>query len=378
MMVSKKGAYEELGVRPVINAAGNMTLLGGSRPSSKVVAAMKETGDSFVEMKELLETSGEIIAKILGAEAAYVTPGCCAALALGAAACMAGGEADKMERLPDVTGMKSEILIQRSARIKYDRCVTVLGAKLIEVGDENGTTTGQIEAAIRPSTVAIHYLASADGREGVVHLKEIVSIGKKHSIPIIVDAAPQVYPLQLMLSYSRMGADLVCFGAKYFGAPNSTGILCGRRDLVESAAAQSFIGFETSGYRTAGRPFKVDRQEVIAVVVALQEWFSMNHEARAADCEGKVRTIVEGLQGLEGVSVHTAPERIGSARGLPCAVVRSTIPGKDAASLAALLREGNPGIWVRVEGDTIGIAAFILTEAETEIIVERLRSLLSG
>ena len=147
---------------------------------------------------------------------------------------------------------------------------------------------------------------------------------------------------------------------------------------MKDAAAQSFIGFETSGYRTVGRPFKVDRQEVIAVVVALQEWFSMDHEARAAHCEGKARTMVEGLKGLEGVDVYTAPEKLGSARGFPYVVVRSTIPGKDATSLAALLREGSPKIWVRVEKDTIGIAAFILTEAEPKIIVERLRSLLSG
>lgn len=377
-MVRKKGVYEELGVTPVINAAGNMTLLGGSRPSPKVVAAMEEAGHSFVEMKGLLETSGEIIANIFGAEAAYVTPGCCAALALGAAACMAGGEADKMERLPDVTGMKSEILIQRRARVKYDRCVTVLGAKLIEVGDENGTTSEQIESAIGPATAAIQYLASADGSEGVVPLREVVPIGKKHSIPVIVDAAPQVYPLHLMLSYPRMGADLVCFGAKYFGAPNSTGILCGRRDLVESAAAQSFIGFESSPYRTVGRPLKVDRQEVIAVVVALQEWFSMDHEARAVDCEGKARTIVDGLQGLEGVNAYTAPERSGPARGLPCTVVRSRIPGKDAASLATLLREGNPRIWVRVEGDRISMATFTLMKDEEKAILKRLRSLLSG
>ncbi|MFQ6042738.1 MAG: hypothetical protein ACE5PV_17915, partial [Candidatus Poribacteria bacterium] len=169
--------YNDLGVNPVINAlGGNMTLLGGSILSPKVSEAMELANRYYVQMEELLDKTGEIIAGYFGAEAAYVTPGCAAALALGTAACMAGLDNEKIEQLPDVTGIKHEVIIQRGLRYKYDRCLTVPGAKLVEVGDDSGTTPEQIEAAIGPNTVAITHLAPGV-REGVVPLEEVIRIG---------------------------------------------------------------------------------------------------------------------------------------------------------------------------------------------------------
>lgn len=351
-------------------------------------------------MKELLESSGKRIAEILGAEAAYVTPGCCAALGLGVAACMAGSDPEKMERLPDTTGMKNEVLIQKGGRIKYDRCLTAVGARSVEVGDDSRTgpsqserahsrffiptkspdgqprtSSEQIEQAIGPSTAAIHYLAYTEGREGIVPLEEVVRIGKKHGVPVIVDAAGQVYPLDLMLRPIRIGADLVTYGAKYFWAPNSAGVLCGRRDLVESAALQGHIGWETTPYRTKGRALKVDRQEVMATVVALEEWFSMDHQARVRDYEKRARAIAEGLQGIPNVEA-TVAYRSGGGR-IPNVMIRSAIPGKDAESLVNLLREGSPRIFVGVAEDSVIIGIPNLTEAEGTVVVQRVREIFS-
>jgi seryl-tRNA(Sec) selenium transferase len=137
--------FDDLGVKPVINALGNWTMLGGSSPSPRLLAAIAAAGRYYVDMEELLDKSGRLIAGLVGAEAAYVTPGAAAALALGAAACMTGGDRAKMAQLPDTTGLKSEILIQKRQRYKYDRALTIFGARLLEVGDDSGTTPHQLE-----------------------------------------------------------------------------------------------------------------------------------------------------------------------------------------------------------------------------------------
>jgi len=368
--------YEELGVKPVINAAGNMTLLGGSRPSAKVLEAMEQANRYFVDMEELLKRTGAVIADLLGAEAALVTPGCAAAIALGAAACLSGSDPEKIERLPDTSGMKNEILIQARQRYKYDRCLTIFGAKLVEVGDANGTTAEQLSAAISEKTAAIHYLA-VWGTEGVVPLEEVIRLGKARGVPVIVDAASMVYPLDTFRQYQKMGADLVCYGAKYFGALNSTGILCGRKELVDAAFVHSFIGFETSAFRSLGRPLKVDRQEVIAVVVALREWLNADHAARVAEHERKAQMIRQAIDGIPHVTVTWAPDPRSLSSGLRLTLDESAL-GKTAAQVIQALREGTPSIWVRGSGNSFHVAVPLLTDEDVPVVAERLREVLTG
>jgi L-seryl-tRNA(Ser) seleniumtransferase len=368
--------YEELGVKPVINAAGNMTLLGGSRPSAKVLEAMEQANRYFADMEELLKRTGAIIAEMLGAEAAMVTPGCAAAIALSSAACMSGSDSQKIERLPDTTGMKNEILIQARQRYKYDRCLTIFGAKLVEVGDANGATPEQLSAAINANTAAIHYLA-VWGTEGVVPLEEVIRIGKQRGVPVIVDAASVVYPIETFRKYQKMGADLICYGAKYFGALNSTGILCGRKELVDAAFLHSFIGFESSANRSLGRPLKVDRQEVIAVVVALREWLNADHAARFAEHERKAQVIRQAIDGIPHVTVTWAADERGLSSGLRLTLDENAL-GKTAAQVIQALRDGTPSIWVRGGGNSFHVAVPLLTDEDVQVVAERLRALLAG
>lgn len=366
--------YDELGVRPLINARGNATVLGGSRLSPRVLAAMEQANRYFVDMDELLERAGQRVARLLGAEAAYITSGASGALALGTAACMTGLDGEKMVRLPDTTGMPNQVLIQRRHRYAYDRCVTIVGARLVEVGDENGTTPEHLAAAIGPQTAAVLYPAHLEGRPGTLPLAEVLAIARARGVPVLLDAAAQVYPLEKFLGYQRMGVDLVCYGAKYFGGPNSAGLLCGRADLVKAAAMQGFIGFETSGYRTFGRPLKVDRQEVVAVVVALEEWLTMDHAARLAAADRKVRAIAERLADLPGVVLQPLPEG-GPATRLR--VVPAPGAGWTAAAAAQALRAGNPGIVVPVEGEALLVGVTTLADGEEEIVGARLRAVLA-
>ena len=214
--------FEELGVRPVLNAMGNRTLLGGSTPSAAVRAMMDEAEEDYVHMGDLMDTVGLRIAEMIGAEAALVTSGCSAALAVGAAACMTGNDPEKIDQLPDTTGMPNEFIIQRQLRIKYDRCITIPGGKLVEVGDVEETRPEHIEAAIGPRTAGIHYLAPGN-RPGALPIEEVIRIGQAHNIPVIVDAAGEVYPTDKFGRYVKMGAKLAAYGAKYFGAVNSSG-----------------------------------------------------------------------------------------------------------------------------------------------------------
>ncbi len=367
--------YRDLGCKPVINAAGNQTILGGSRVSPSVQEAMIAANRHYVEMRELFVQTGETIADLVGSEAAFVTPGCGAALALSTAACMSVGDPAKMEQLPDTKGISNEFLFQARQHYHYERCLTIFGGSIVVVGDDKGTSRDQLEAAIGEATAAIHFFASGDEDPSILDLGDVVSIADKHNIPVIVDAAYQIYPLDRFKYYTQSGASLIGFGAKYFGACNSTGILAGKTDLVEAAFMHSFIGFETGDYETLGRPLKLDRQEIVAVTVALKEWLALDHEARISEHWIKADRIIEALSGIPNIEVERHVEDNSLSNGVTL-TLREDALGKTAAGVVDALKEGDPGIWTRSTQSRICIAVAHLIEDEVEIVIERLRVLL--
>ena len=370
--------YENLGATPVVNAIGPRTILGGSRLSPRVMAAMKAANRYHVDMQKLLQESGRLVAGLLGAEAALITTGAAAGLVLGMAACMTGDDPENMAQLPNTTGLKDEFIVQQRQRFQYDHCPTIAGARRVEVGDSAGTTPQQLADAVGPNTAAILHAAHLEGDPGALPLAETLEVGRAHGVPVMVDAAPQVYPISDMKSYPAMGADLTVFSGKYFGAPNSTGILCGRQDLVSSAAAQDFMGYEHGGYRVLGRPMKLDRHAIVGMVVALQEWLEMDHDARLRGYEQQVNTIRAALKDVEGVTISVRPEM--PAEGI---LVRVAIdPGKtgmNAKKVASILQSGRPCIWLHEHSDAeaLGIWVGILTDADVEHLVDRLREVLT-
>lgn len=367
--------YEELGVRPVLNAQGNRTLLGGGTPSETVRALMDSVEDHYVNMGELMDTVGQRIADMLGVEGALVTSGCSAALAYAAAACITGDDEERIEQIPDTSGMPNEILIQRQLRVKYDRCMTIPGGRLVEVGDVDRTTTEQLEDAIGPDTAAIHFLAPGDRNPGALPIEQVIEIGHAHDIPIIVDAAGEVYPTEKLSHYVKSGADLVAYGAKYFGAVNSSGVLTGRKDLVKVARSHSFIGFEDSPVRSFGRPMKVDRQEVVAVYGALREWLTMNHEDRFAAYGVRIDSLRGLLPQFDGVTLSEFPVD-SPAEGLMLTIDPGAA-GTTAQDVIDELRAGSPSIWVRElpEVDSLVVRMPTLKEGGEEVIADRLREI---
>jgi L-seryl-tRNA(Ser) seleniumtransferase len=360
--------YHRLGVKPVISAIGYATGLGGSYLSPDVRSAMEEANDALVNMADLLDAMGRTVAELLGAPAARITNGAAGALVLGAAACLAGENRDVIRRLPALVGPKRDILIQRRHRYKYDRCVEISGARLREVGDADFTSQDHLRDMIDETTAAILLPLHLEGAPGTLTLKELSAVSGQRDVPIIADAAALVYPLERMRRCAS-SADLVCFAAKYFGGPNSGGLLCGRRDLVASAAAQDFASFEFEGSQGIGRAMKLDRQLVIGTVVALREWLEMDHARRLRESKEKRDAIQACLRSVGGIAAEVETRDDGDD------YLRLKIgpPAQHSApTIQHSLRSGRPSIWIAVEGNDIIMSMAALQSGEERIVASRL------
>lgn len=366
--------YERLGVRRVINAWGVATELGGWTPSRKVMQAMERANDATVEMQDLLEKSGEFIADILGVEAAYVTSGGAAAQALSIAACMAGEDPQKIARLPDTAGMKDEVVIQARNRYMFDRCYTLTGAALVEAGNGGGTSESDLRDVIGPRTAAVAYYIQPPIDDAIVSLEDTVAIARSRGVPAVADACSQIYPLDYFRRCAQ-SADLVTFGAKYMGAPHSAGFVCGKRELIDAVSAQSFVSYHYDGGKAVGRAMKIDRHEIIGVVTAIEDWFTMDHEERILEYEARFADIAEAVQDLEGVATcrteihHYVPY-------VMVIDVDESIVGKSAADIRAELDSGNPRIWVDAVDGSLRVVVNCMTDEETRVVADRLRQAL--
>jgi len=378
------GIYEQFGVTPGINARGNQTLLGGSTPPPEVQAAMDEaTNSGYVVFEDMLRKTGEFIAETLGTEQAFVTSGAAAAIALGTAAVLAGDDRSKMGSIPDTSGFdRNELVFQKGHEYGYKRCFTLAGAKLVDVGREDGCTVEEMEAGIGPKTAGIAYFESGRWGPEWVSLDEARVLADKRGIRLVVDAAGQIYPLDRFMRVARTG-DVVAFGAKYFGSPHSTGICTGRAEFVESAFLQNFIGFEMAGMqglaRPFGRPFKTDRGEVMGVAVALRRWFSMDHEERLAVEEAKRTAFARGLKDVAGVTTSVPKEAQLGPNVTVFIHFDPSVTGIDGHEVIKRLEEGDPPIWTRThdDGGSIGIGVQMLSDEQVETVVGRLREILS-
>ena len=369
--------YSDIGVRRAINARSTSTVLGGAIMSPTVLAAMEEANRTFVAMPELLARTGEAIADLVGAEAAYPTSGCYAAIALSVSGMMTGTADDRIARLPDTAGMRDRFLIQSSARYRYDRSVTVSGAQLIEVGDEEGTALGEFEDAIDADTAGIVYPAHREGDPGILPLSEVVGLAHDRGIGVVVDAAYRIYPLDLITDLVRSGADTVCFSSKYMGGPNTAGFLCGRADAVEAARLNGFMAWEFEDTKNLGRGYKMDRGDIVATVVALREWLNMDHRERLREQEKRFAVIGEALSGLPHVRTEEGWFDGYCSMEMKVYVDEAGL-GRSVSQIEEALRGGEPGIWLWDEGDCLKVGVDMLEEEDVHVLARRLREELSG
>ena len=370
--------YKELGAVPVINATGSVTMLGGSTPIPEVREAMAAADGAYIPLMELQEAAGAAIARMTNVPAAYITSGAGSALMLATAAAMAGDDDDRIQQLPNTEGMKNEILIQTRQRYWYDRCLELAGARLVMFGSEERTTAQDLENAIGPNTAAVHYYAVEQEHDpDALSLEDTIAIAHAHDVLVTVDAAGQIYPLENFGKYVRMGADFQCIAAKYMGAPQSTGLALGSEEMIRKLGLQAFASYEGRRVRGVGRPQKVDRQEMMGAVAAVQVWMTMNHEDRLADAERRTRVILEAVEGVPGLKADMIDNVIGhQPYGLTIRVDQS-VTGFDIYELRDRLREGDPPIWTRVRDgeDFIIIHMFGLNPGEDQIVGERIAAL---
>ena len=327
---------------------------------------------------ELEEKAGEHIAKLTNVPAAYVTSGAGSALTLATAAFMAGDNDDFIEQLPDTSGMKNEILIQRKQHYWYDRCLELAGAKLVTFGSDTETTKEDFEKAITDKTVAVHYYAEEQRIDpNALSLEDTIDIAKKNGIYVLVDAAGQIYPTENIGKYVRMGADIQCVAAKYLGAPHSVGFALGTQEAIDKLALQSFIGYEGRRIRGLGRPQKVDRQEIIGCVVAVERWMGLNHEERLSKAETMTQTIIDKIKHIPEIDVAMNDNILGV---LPFGLTITPNSKADftVEDLVKKLKSGDPPIWTRKaffakEGeDYMEIHMFGLNPGEEKIVGDRI------
>ncbi|PZC44874.1 MAG: L-seryl-tRNA(Ser) seleniumtransferase [Chloroflexi bacterium] len=381
-MAGRSKIYKDLGIKPVINAHGHPTAIGGNNPSKVVKAAMEDASLDYVKMSELVKVSGERIAEMLNVPFAMVTPGCSAALSLGAAACITRNNEEAIEQLPDVTGLPNEFIIQKQLRVSYDKAVTVPGGVLIEVGNEDRTTEKDIEESINENTAGIHYLAGGlyddpderEQRTDIVAFNKLTKLAQRNNIPLLVDAAGQVYPTNRLSLYAQNGADLVGYGGKYFEGLNTSGLLVGANEhLIRLAYRLSFVGFEYEHTRVFGRSIKMDRQTVIGTFVALQEWLKMDHESRLAQYENRLNKIRYEIANLPGVTVADFPDK-GMVEGLRIMIDKNA-SRLSADELQESLKNGDPIIHLRT--DTVANSLIIriqtVDDGDEHLILKRLQ-----
>lgn len=394
------GVYERLGVRSIINARGTNTRLGGAQMEQAAIEAMAEAAQETVPLEELQAAASNIIAKITGAEAGYVTSGASAALTLGTAACLTGLDVARMNRLPHTTGMPNEVLMARHQVSGYSHAISAAGAKIMEVGMPNDTTppmevhiteAWEFEASITENTVAIAYAARPGGHPP---LEEVIDIGKRYHIPVLLDAAAQVPPVENLRKFIAMGADLVAFsGGKGIRGPQASGILCGRRDLIAAAAMQNLdmaaIAFDTWNpppsfipkeklrgvpQHGIGRSMKVTKEAIVGLLTALQlyteEKVSMDMKRSRAFLE----QIAQPLEGVSGVEMKWT-EFISGGEPMLAVKLDEVKLGRSAAEVSQGLQDGAPAIYVResrLRQGMLVIYAGNLNEERTKIVEQRL------
>ncbi len=365
------GIYESLGVKPVINATGTVTFLGGSLMPPEVIAAWTEAARHFVNIVDLQNKVGERIAKLLGVEAALVTTGAAGALLLGTAAAVTRGDAKLIKRLPDATGTKNEVLIQKAHHSCYDNQLTNVGVKLIDVetADDVGRAAGE-----RTALMFFMNVAEADGR---IRRGEWVELARRHKVPTLIDAAADIPPAERLSEFTRLGFDMVALsGGKALRGPNNTGLLLGRKEFIEAAKANA-----NPHCGTIGRMMKVGKEDMVALLAAVERYVRLDHKAEWREWERRIGVIEKALADVPTLQCERVVPPI--ANPVPHLVLSWDEKRVKATreQVTRQLAEGDPPILIgRVHGTGdkgILISVFVLQDGEERVVAERLRGILA-
>jgi uncharacterized pyridoxal phosphate-dependent enzyme len=360
--------FRDLGIRPFINASGTYTAMTASLMPPEVMEAIEYASRHYVMLEELQIKVGERIASLVRADAALVTSGAASALTLGTAAVLTGTDQQKMVALPDLMagGMKTEVIIQKSHRFGYDHAVRNCGVRLVEV-----ETREDLDRAVNANT-AMMLFYNNNNKEGRIQDEEFVQLGKKHRVPTFNDAAADVPPVENLWKYTKMGFDLVAFsGGKGIRGPQSAGLLLGRKDLIAAAR----LNAPPNG-NTIGRGMKVNKEEVVGMLAALELYLKKDHAREQQDFERRAETIRSSAAAVAGVKAEVFTPEV--ANHVPHVRVTwdAAANGLTPPAVVDAMRAGEPSIAIRSEGPALVIGVWMMRPGEDKIVAKRLRQVL--
>jgi len=372
--------YDKLGVAKIINAAGTYTALTASIMPPPVQAAVARAARYPVRLGELQKAAGEYLAKVLHCEGALVTAGAASALTLGTAACMTLGNRRAVHNIPtDLTGLKTEVIVQKRHRYDYDHALRNCGATFVEV-----ETLAQYEAAFNDRTVMTNFFNAAEG--GEISREDWVRVAHAHNVPCLNDAAADVPPISNLWNYTKMGFDLVAFsGGKGIRGPQNAGLLLGRKDLID-AAAQNNNPFSD----TVGRGMKVSKEQIVGMVAAVDWFLSQTDAAMEAEFRRRADKIAAQLKSIPTLEATVAVPNL-AANAVPHLLLRYDQSRVKIAPLAVAeeLRKGTPsielnpltgrpaGAGLQNDVNTIVVGVWMLQPGEELIVARRLREVLA-
>ena len=359
--------FKELGVRTFINAAGTYTALTASLMHPEVIKAIQYASLQFVKLEELQDRAGERIAELLKCEGAMVTSGAASAITLGTAAVLTGSDSAKAERIPtDMTGLKTEVIMQKTHRVGYDHAIRNCGVRIIEV-----ETRKELEAAINENTAMLWFL-NANNFVGKIRDEEFVAVAKKYNIPTFNDCAADVPPVTNLWKYTQMGFDLVCFsGGKGLRGPQSAGLLLGKKALIEAARKNA-----PPNGNTVGRGMKVNKEEILGMLVALEVYLSRDHAQDWQIWEKQIKLINEAALSVPGVTPELHVPEV--ANHVPSIRIRwdqkkvKTTPNE----VRRALQGGHPSIETVGGDESVDITTWMLIPGEERIVARRLTEIL--
>ena len=372
---SAQGArlYESIGVRPLINARGTFTIITGSQTLPEVKQAMDAASRSYVQMDELMGGVSKRLAELTGTPWGIVTAGCCAALTNCTAACIAGTNPERMERLPDLTGLKSEVIIPEYSRNVYDHAIRMLGVKIIEVKEPS-----ELETAFNERTAMVYILAGP-GDDGPLGTQAISQVARRHNVPVLVDAAAEI--LTIPNVHLQRGATAVAYsGGKCIRGPQAAGLLLGEQNLLEAAWANS------APHHAFGRSLKVGKEEIMGMLAAVEAWKTRNHEAEWQQWVARlelISTAVKKVNGVtttvhnpEGLSNHTPALKVewdGNQLGITGHEVSKILLDTEPRIVLA----GGTGSRPDKMASSVSVVPYMMMPGDDEIVAQRLYAILS-
>lgn len=367
--------YAELGLPTLINANATLTRLGGSVMPPEVADAMVSASRHYVDLPAMQRKVGERIAELTRNEAAYVSSGAAAGLVLSAAACVTGTNPAAVYQLPNLDGLKNEVIVHKSHRNGYDHAVRQVGVTLREIGYAGSTAEWELEAAINENTAAIFWFQGAMSGRGDLPLQRVIDIANQHNIPVVVDGAAQLPPISNLWRYTEMGAALAVFsGGKDLRGPQATGLVLGRADLIEA------VRMNGNPNHSIGRPMKVGKEELAGSLKAVELYVQGDDEARRHRDEETVASWLARWNEIPGVeAVRSFPNEAGQPLPRAILTIDEDASGISRNEIVTELLNGDPAIEVGARG-TNGIAVnpWLLSDDERQIVGERVTAVLSS